>query len=165
MADSGYPGTPLAKKIGIRPGHRVRLLHAPDGWEIPGLPGGTTAADAPGAVAPDPDVTLPDAGAALPGADAAAPGADAGAPDVTVAFFRSHAGLAAEAEALTAALADHAMLWIAWPRRAAGHESDITENALRDLFLPLGIVDVKVAALGEDWSGLKFMRRRENRRR
>ncbi|WP_326649174.1 hypothetical protein [Streptomyces sp. NBC_01750] len=71
--------------------------------------------------------------------------------------------LAADAAALVEHLADPAMLWIAWPRKAAGHESDITENALRDLFLPLGIVDVKVAALGEDWSGLKFVRRVENR--
>jgi hypothetical protein len=143
MADSGYSGTPLAKKIGIRPGHRVRLVHGPDGWGIPGLPDGVVVDDAPG-VAPDaaPDVT----------------------PDVTVAFYRSHAGLAGEAAVLTEALADDAMLWIAWPRRAAGHDSDITENALRDLFLPLGIVDVKVAALGTDWSGLKFVRRRANRR-
>lgn len=136
MAGSGYSGTPLAKKIGIKPGHRVRLTHAPDGWDIPGLPDGAVAGEGP----------------------------EAGAPDVTVAFFRSHADLAAKAGALTEALADRATLWIAWPRRAAGHESDITENALRDLFLPLGIVDVKVAALGADWSGLKFVRRRENRR-
>ncbi|MDX3760779.1 hypothetical protein ACWDBO_16640 [Streptomyces mirabilis] len=51
----------------------------------------------------------------------------------------------------------------AWPRRAAGHRSDITENALREIFLPLGVVDVKVATLGEDWSGLKFVRRKELR--
>ncbi|MFI1004099.1 hypothetical protein ACIP10_33135 [Streptomyces galbus] len=56
------------------------------------------------------------------------------------------------------------MLWIAWPRRAAGHDSDIIENLLRDFFLPLGVVDVEVAALGQDWSGLKFVRRKENRR-
>ena len=54
-------------------------------------------------------------------------------------------------------------LWIAWPRRAGGHRSDITENGLRDHALPLGIVDIKVAAIDEDWSGLKFMWRRENR--
>lgn len=135
MAAAGYSGTPLAKKIGIKPGYRVRLPHRPDGWDIPGLPDGAVVDGAP---------------------------VD-GAPDVTVAFYRSHGDLAAEASGLTENLADHAMLWIAWPRRAAGHDSDITENALRDLFLPLGVVDVKVAALGEDWSGLKFVRRRENR--
>ena len=50
-----------------------------------------------------------------------------------------------------------------WPRKAAGHVSDITENLLRELVLPTGLVDVKVAALDEDWSGLKFVWRKENR--
>jgi hypothetical protein len=136
MADSGYSGTPLAKKIGIKPGWRVWIAHGPDGWDIPGLPDGVVVETAP----------------------------DAATPDVTLAFYDSYGDLAAEASGLAGALADHAMLWIAWPRRAAGHDSDITENALRDLFLPLGVVDVKVAALGRDWSGLKFVRRRENRR-
>ncbi|PIM71020.1 DUF3052 domain-containing protein [Streptomyces sp. JV178] len=131
----GYSGTPLAKKIGVKAGQRVRLLHAPDGWEIPGLPEGC------------------DVGA----------GGPRGA-DVVVAFYRAHGDLAAEGPGLVADLADPAMLWIAWPRKAAGHTSDTTENALRDLFLPLGVVDVKVAALGDDWSGLKFVRRREERR-
>ncbi|MGW2521645.1 DUF3052 domain-containing protein [Streptomyces sp. NPDC001617] len=131
----GYSGTPLAKKIGIKPGHSVRLLHAPDPFPLPGLPDGVDLAP-----------TAPQD------------------TDITVAFYRTHADLAAEVPALVAGLADQAMLWIAWPRRAAGHVSDIAENDLRDLFLPLGVVDVKVAALGEDWSGLKFVRRRENRR-
>ncbi|MFF3887001.1 DUF3052 domain-containing protein [Streptomyces sp. NPDC001914] len=131
----GYSGTPLARKIGIKAGHRVRLLQAPPDWEIPGLPEDCAVGE----------------------------GGPEGA-DVTVAFFRERAELAARAAALAGGLADEAMLWIAWPRRAAGHTSDITENDLRDLFLPLGLVDVKVAALGEDWSGLKFVRRKENRR-
>ncbi|MFI0966135.1 DUF3052 domain-containing protein [Streptomyces sp. NPDC021080] len=134
-ADGGYSGTPLARKIGIKAGHRVRLVHGPPDWEIPGLPEGCEVGE----------------------------GGPEGV-DVTVAFFRERAGLAERAAALVEDLSDPAMLWIAWPRRAAGHRSDITENGLRDLFLPLGVVDVKVAALGEDWSGLKFVRRRENRR-
>ncbi|WP_062651239.1 hypothetical protein [Streptomyces maremycinicus] len=134
-ATGGCSGTPLARKLGVRPGHRVRLRHAPDGWDVPGLPDGVHLA----------------------------PGGPRDA-DITVAFYRDHAALAAETPALVRDLADDAMLWIAWPRKAAGHVSDLTENALRDLFLPLGLVDVKVAALGEDWSGLKFVRRRENRR-
>jgi hypothetical protein len=136
MVDSGYSRTPLAKKLGVKAGQRVLLTHGPEGWDIPGLPDGAVVDDAPGAEA----------------------------SDVTVAFYRSHADVSAEAVALTEALADHAMLWIAWPRRAAGHDSDITDSALRDLFLPLGVVDVKVAALGTDWSGLKFVRRRQNRK-
>ncbi|MFF4259522.1 DUF3052 family protein [Streptomyces sp. NPDC001663] len=134
-AGAGYSGTPLAKKIGIKPGHRVALRHAPEAFDIPGLPDGVDlASDGPRGA------------------------------DVTVAFYRAHADLAAEAPDLVTDLADDAMLWIAWPRKAAGHVSDIAENDLRELFLPLGVVDVKVAALGEDWSGLKFVRRKENRR-
>ncbi|WP_053853278.1 DUF3052 family protein [Streptomyces sp. NRRL B-24085] len=131
----GYSATPLARKLGIKAGHRVRLDGAPDGWDIPGLPDGceVTADGSRGA-------------------------------DVVVTFHREYARLAAEAGDLVTGLADDAALWIAWPRRAAGHVSDITENSLREVFLPLGVVDVKVAALGEDWSGLKFVRRRENRR-
>jgi hypothetical protein len=56
-----------------------------------------------------------------------------------------------------------AMWWVAWPRKAAGHVSDINENLLRELLLPTGLVDVKVAALDEDWSGLKFVWRKELR--
>jgi len=132
---SGASGTPLAKKIGIKAGQRVRISGWPEGWEIPGLPEGCVVDD----------------------------GGPAGA-DVALAFYRVRSHLDAQAAGLVAALGDHAMLWIAWPRRAAGHVSDITENGLREVFLPLGVVDVKVAALGEDWSGLKFVRRRENRR-
>ncbi|MEU9787856.1 DUF3052 domain-containing protein [Streptomyces phaeochromogenes] len=135
-ASGGYSGTPLAKKIGIKAGQRVRLLHGPgEGWAIPGLP-------------EDCEVTA---------------GGPEGA-DVTLAFYREAAVLTAEGPGLVEALADSAMLWIAWPRKAAGHVSDITENGLRELFLPLGVVDVKVAPLGDDWSGLKFVRRKENRR-
>ncbi|MFG1671869.1 DUF3052 domain-containing protein [Streptomyces sp. Y7] len=135
VSDPGS-GTPLAKKIGVKQGHHVRLRHAPARWEIPGLPEGCAVGE----------------------------GGPRGA-DVALAFYRSYGELVAEAPALVGDLADRAMLWIAWPRRASGHISDITENALRDLFLPLGVVDVKVAALGEDWSGLKFVRRLENRGR
>lgn len=56
-------------------------------------------------------------------------------------------------------------LWVAWPRKAAGHVSDVDENAIRDAALELGLVDVKVAAIDTDWSGLKIMWRKENRHR
>ena len=90
------------------------------------------------------------------------PVAGDGSADVLVRFVRS----AAELEALS----DHGRqihpdgaLWIAWPRRAAGHDSDVTENAIRAAALPLGLVDVKVAAIDDDWSGLKLVWRRERR--
>lgn len=141
---AGYSATPLAKKIGVKPGQTVRLVHAPDGWAIPDLPDGCLIdGDANGDDTRDGDATEH--------------------AHVTIAFYRSLTDLIAEAPGLVARLADAAMLWIAWPRRAAGHESDIGDNALRELFLQFGVVDVKVAALGEHWSGLKFVRRRENR--
>jgi hypothetical protein len=53
-------------------------------------------------------------------------------------------------------------LWLAWPRRAAGHESDLGDNVVRTAVLQTGLVDVKVAAIGEDWSGLRFVWRRDH---
>lgn len=132
MTTAGYSGTPLAKKIGIKAGHRVRLHHAPEGWMIPGLP---------------PDVELEFDGAS-------------GDADVSIAFYRTHAELAEQAPGLAADLPRGAMLWIAWPRKAGGHVSDIAENDLRELLLPVGVVDVKVAAFDNDWSGLKFLWRK-----
>jgi hypothetical protein len=85
-----------------------------------------------------------------------------GATDVALVFVRSEAelgGLATWGEWIFPA----GSLWIAWPRKAAGHVSDVTENAIRDGALELGMVDVKVAAIDTDWSGLKLMWRKENR--
>jgi hypothetical protein len=93
-------------------------------------------------------------------------GVTVGAPDgahTVVAFHRSAAELTAGIEALGQAIFPDGAVWIAWPRRAAGHESDITENGIRDVALPLGLVDTKVAAIDEDWSGLKLVWRRERR--
>jgi hypothetical protein len=131
---AGYSNTPLGRKLGIREGHVVALLGAPAGWSIPELP---------------PGVTLRSSAR--------------GAADVIVAFFCARAQLQRRVPALERALRVDGGLWIAWPRKAAGHESDITENALRAIILPSGLVDVKVAALDEDWSGLRFVRRKELR--
>ena len=86
-----------------------------------------------------------------------------GGRDVTVAFVRSASHLRRDADRLTRTLDYEAALWVAWPRRAGGHTSDVTEDLLRAVFLPRGLVDVKVAAIDEDWSGLKLVRRRELR--
>ena len=90
--------------------------------------------------------------------------AGAGAADVLIWFVRAAADLGAAATLGERIFPDGA-LWIAWPRRAAGHDSDVTENGIRDAVLPLGLVDVKVAAIDEDWSGLKIVWRKENRSR
>lgn len=133
---TGSAGTPLARKLRIKPGHHVVLRHAPEGWTIPDLPDGVRLDAEPGRTA------------------------DA---DVVLAFFRSADELRSEASALVAALPWAACLWVLWPRRAAGHTSDLTDTLLREVLLPLGVVDVKVAAAGEDWSGLAFVWRKENR--
>ena len=132
---AGYSATPLARKLGIKEFHRLALRHGPSGWDIPELPSGVGATE-----------RIAEA-------------------DVVVAFYRAHAELAAEVNTFTAELGAEAALWIAWPRRAGGHTSDLTENGLRELLLPTGLVDVKVAALDQDWSGLKFVWRKEHRAR
>jgi hypothetical protein len=129
---AGYSGTPLAKKLGIKPGHQLALVSAPVGWAVPDLPEGVTVGTPDGA-------------------------------DVVVAFFRSFTELDTGIEELGRAVFPDGALWVAWPRRAGGHESDITENGIRDVVLPLGLVDTKVAALDDDWSGLKVVWRRERR--
>jgi hypothetical protein len=94
--------------------------------------------------------------------DGVALGAPEGA-DTVIAFHRAAADLAARIEPLGQAIFPDGAVWIAWPRRAGGHESDISENGIRDVALPLGLVDTKVAAIDEDWSGLKLVWRRERR--
>lgn len=131
---AGYSGTPLARKLGIKNGHVVALLGEPAGWKIQGLPQTVVLrARARGPL------------------------------DVIVAFFHRRTRLEGRLPALARALRADGSLWIAWPRKAAGHVSDISENKLREIVLPMGLVDVKVAALDEDWSALKFVWRKELR--
>ena len=134
---AGYSGTPLAKKIGIKPAHRVALLAAPKGWAIPELPDDVS-----------PVTRVPSAGA-----------------DVVVAFCRDAATLIDGLSTWGDVVFPDGMVWVAWPRKAAGHRSDVDENLVRHTALALGLVDVKVAALDEDWSGLKVVWRKENRAR
>jgi len=130
---AGYSGTPLWKKIGIKENQRLALLDAPQNWAVPDLPAGVEVV------------------------------ADADGADVVVAFHREAAELESRVEALGQAIFPDGLVWIAWPRKAGGHVSDITENGIRDVVLPHGLVDVKVAALDDDWSGLKVVWRRERR--
>ena len=136
MPEAGAP-TPLARKLGLKSGHRAVLLGAPPGWQVPDPPAGVRLRRR-----------------TRLGAERL---------DLVVAFFRSLGPLGARLEGLGRAVAPDGSLWVAWPRRAGGHRSDITESAIRDAALPLGLVDVKVAALDEDWSGLKLVWRREVR--
>ncbi|MEV8213164.1 DUF3052 domain-containing protein [Leifsonia sp. NPDC077715] len=130
---AGYSGTPLWRKLGLKPGMRVAVLHADDGWRIP----------AEGA----PEVSWVDSGAA----------------GLILAFYRTAADYLAELDELGERIRPDGMVWAAWPRKAAGHVSDLDENVIRNAALERGLVDVKVAAVDTDWSGLKLVWRRENR--
>lgn len=131
---AGYSHRTAAEKVGVKAGSRLGVIDADDGWELDGVP-----------------------------EDVVVRTSLRGGRDVTIAFVRSRRHLERNAPRYERALDDAAALWIAWPRRAAGHESDVTEDLLREVLLPLGLVDVKVAAIDHDWSGLKFVRRRELR--
>jgi hypothetical protein len=83
--------------------------------------------------------------------------------DVVIAFARTAAEIVPLVRAQAERIRPAGALWIAWPRKAVGHRSNLNDNVLRDLVLPTGLVDVKVAAIDHDWSGLKFVWRKELR--
>jgi hypothetical protein len=133
MSTTGYSGTPLPKKLGIKPGHRLALLGAPDGFELE-LPDGVSVRRRAG-----------------------------GKADVILSFHVSRTELERRLPALRAMMQPAAGLWIAWPKRASKMETDITEDVLREIALPTGLVDNKVCAVDERWSGLRLVIRREHR--
>ncbi len=133
---TGYSGTPLPKKLGIKDGTRFATKHAPDGFD-------TTLGELPDGATWRRQVR---------------PGLD-----VVVAFYPSRTTMVREWPKLTAAVAPNGTVWIAWPKRASGVPTDITEDVLRDEFLPSGWVDNKVCAIDDTWSGLRFALRRELR--
>jgi hypothetical protein len=130
----GYSGRPQAAKLGLKPGQRVHLHNPPDGWALTDPPGGLAG--------PDPD----------------------GRADLIIAFFTSADEIGRQIDGLGQRIYPAGALWVAWPRRATGHRSDITENLIRDHVLPIGLVDIKVAAIDDDWSGLRVVWRTERRR-
>ena len=133
---AGYSGTPLARKLGISEGARVALLDAPDRFEdtLDGLPDGVTFRR-----------TL------------------RGGCEVAVCFVTRRRDLERRIDALGRAIHPAGGAWIAWPKRASGVPTDMTEDVVRDVALPLGLVDNKVAAIDETWSGLRLVWRRERR--
>jgi hypothetical protein len=130
---AGSPATPLAKKLGITEGVRVALVNAPTGV-LAGLP-------------PRVVVTRQARGRA----------------DVVVAFFTERAILARRLDRLATMVFPAGGLWIAWPKRASGRASTVDDGVIRDLALPLGLVDNKVCAIDDTWSGLRLVGRRERR--
>jgi len=155
---AGYSGTPLAKKLGIKAGHTVLLVGCPRGWAIPDLPGGTVTRRKSLAT------FIQEPRSRSAGSVVKSKSADVGAiADVVVAFFASAAQLTDAVPGIARKLNRSSALWVAWPRRAGGHESDITDQSVRKILLPIGVVDVKVAAIDSDWSGLKFVWRKGSR--
>ena len=133
---AGYSLKPLVAKLDIKPGYRVQLLDAPAGFAnlLRPLPEGTTMV-----------------------------GSRAKHADCILSFAKSSTDLARNVATLPARLPPAGLLWIGWPKKAANVRTDLTENVVRALGLATGLVDVKVCALTEVWSGLKFVRRLKDR--
>lgn len=133
---AGYSGTPLPKKLGIKPGDVVVFPGAPPGFEA-------TLGELPEGVR--------------------VKGRLAGSADVVVAFFDSRARLDRRLGALAAAIHPDGGLWIAWPKRSSGVATDITEDVVRERALAAGLVDNKVCAIDATWSGLRLVYRLRDR--
>ena len=133
---SGYSGTPLANKLGLKPGMRAWFRDMP----------ASVRAEIAGAV-PDLD-------------DQSAPSAGLQAAHL---FVTERAVLERELAALHPLLATNGFIWISWPKKAAKVATDIVEDTIRAVALPMGLVDIKVCAVNDVWSGLKLVTRRENR--
>jgi hypothetical protein len=133
----GYSGTPLPRKLGIKPGHRVLALGAPEGFV------GETLGELPDGVR--------------------VAGRASGKSDVIVSFHDRRADLARRMPRLRDLMEPAAGLWIAWPKRASGVPTDLTEDVVRELALENRLVDNKVCAIDDTWSGLRLVIRLADR--
>ena len=133
---AGYSGTPLAKKLGIAADHRVGVL---------GDPGHFAELVAP----------LPDGARLIPNPRSPCP--------LYVVFAPDRAGFESRLVRVIAQLPPDGSVWISWPKKSSGVATDMTEDVVREVALPLRLVDVKVCAVDETWSGLKLMVRKEHR--
>jgi hypothetical protein len=133
---AGYSGTPLARKLGFKPGMRVHYANGPDAFQalLGELPDGVRVLARP-----------------------------ADGLDLVVLFVRERRELERRLPGLQRRLDPAGMLWVAWPKRAAKVATDMTEDVVRAVALPRGLVDVKVCAIDATWSGLKLVIRRELR--
>ena len=131
---AGYSGTPLVQKIGIKAGDRLLLLNSPKNFakELAPMPADVELASANGR---------------------------AGKEELNVAlcFTANRKELKRVLPAVKPKLAQNGMMWVGWPKKSSGVASDLNENIIRDTGLALGLVDVKVCAINDVWSGLKFV--------
>ena len=137
MAMAGYSTTPLAKKLGFRDGSRVLIVNEPKHYRS--------------LVAPLPD------GIALSNRLR-------NNVDICHVFSRSAAELARQLAKLKSVIVESGCIWVSWPKKASKVPTDITEDTIRKIALPMGLVDIKVCAVDETWSGLKLVIRKELRR-
>ena len=136
VTSAGYSGTPLARKLGFKAGQTVAYVNPPEGFdELVG--------------------ELPDGVRVLTTLD--------GPPDMVICFCLQRRILEQRLKAMRRAMAPDGMLWVAWPKRASKVETDMTEDVVRDVALPTGLVDTKVCAIDETWSGLRLVIRKELR--
>ena len=133
---TGYSGTPLAKKLGIKVASRIFLCGAPKNYLK--------------LVAPLPEGVL-----FVPKIDAET--------DIAHIFTSRKAELAEVLRATLTKLRRNGIVWVSWPKKTSKLQSDVTEDAVRAIALPLGLVDIKVCAVDNVWSGLKLVWRKENR--
>jgi hypothetical protein len=134
---AGYSGTPLAKKLGIKPG---TILY------LDGAPAGYVALLAP----------LPD--------DVRIATSTVHGLDVVHLFTKSRSDLLERLNRYKCKIKQDGAIWVSWPKKASGIPSEVSENTVRELALPLGLVDIKVCAVDDVWSGLKLVIRKENRK-
>ena len=133
---TGYSGTPLAKKLGIVANSHVVAKHAPDDYAR--------------LLEPTPTGVIFDSVVSQ-------------ATDIIHVFTERKAVLNTELKALRSSIKPNGVVWVSWPKKASKMTTDITEDTIRELALPLGFVDVKVCAVSEIWSGLKLVIRKELR--
>jgi hypothetical protein len=133
----GYSGTPLPKKLGIKDGFRALLVRAPEDVR-------TELREALNACE-----VVRQAGDGL---------------DFAMVFTSSRVELTKEFEPIAKELAPAGMLWVSWPKKSSGVKTDLHENLIREIGLAAGLVDVKVCAVTDVWSGLKFVRRAKDRK-
>lgn len=138
VSPSGYSGTPLPAKLGMKPGMQVALLHAPDGFE--------------GTLGPLPDGLRIQNG--LRPRDRV---------DLILGFVTERDHLARNIGWLVKTLPPDGAFWVAWPKKASKIATDMSDGAVRDIALPMGWVDVKVCAIDATWTGLKLVLRKELR--
>ena len=140
MSPAGYSGTPLVRKLGIKAGAQVGWLHAPEHLAdlLEDLPAGVRMGEL------DPD---------------------AEPCDVILLFAADQATLDDEIERAVAALQQNGGLWLIWPKKSSSMKTNLTQNAVRAAGLSTGLVDNKVCAVDEDWSGLRFVVRTRDRTR